>query len=124
MSAFSDIDFEKLKNDPLWVELEATKKENEKLKKENERLEALKNLFKKRNRMMINTENIMNKRAKLFLRLSIGFFISSFIAGFVAAYLGDFHPKLGSFQFLASIKAIFGTIASFVFFVAHCENRD
>ena len=66
----------------------------------------------------------MNRKAKLFLRLSIGFFISSFIAGFVAAYLGDFHPKLGAFQFLASIKAMFGTIASITFFVGYCEYRD
>jgi len=73
---------------------------------------------------MTYMENTMNRKAKLFLRLSIGFFISSFIAGFIAAYLADFHPTLYGFQGLATIKAIFGTIASITFFVGYCEYRD
>jgi len=65
----------------------------------------------------------VNKHESLFFKLAVGFFLSSFISGFVAAYLNDFHPQLDGFQALFTLKAVVGSVASFLFFLAYSESR-
>ena len=63
-------------------------------------------------------------KSQLYLRLSVGFFISSFISGFLAAILSDFYPSLTAFKHLFISKAVLGTTASVMLFVAYCDSRS
>lgn len=58
------------------------------------------------------------------LKLCAGFFISSVIFGFVAAYLHDFHPTLRGFHALFVIKTVSSTLLSIAFWMGQSMDND
>ena len=63
-------------------------------------------------------------KANILRNISIGFFISSFIAGFAAAFIHDFYPQLEGFHSLFCLKAFLGTFISGFTFMAYLESKQ
>jgi len=63
------------------------------------------------------------KKSTIYRNISIGLFMSSFVAGFIAAYINDFLPELKGFYGLFLAKAILGTAFSIGAFVAYMDTK-